>query len=449
MERPFALVADPDSRVRTAVCGALVLRQRVALEVARPADIAPLLREHAVELLIADVAWGGDASREGIDGAQVPVLVALAGPTDRALELIQAGAFDVLRKPLEPVVLEEVMERALRQCAWVRDWRRTRSRLRSHEGARAIVGHSPGIERLRERLLHLAAVPRDVWISGEPGTGRELAARTLHELSPAVGGEFAVVRGAALDSASWEAQRRGTGRAGTLYVEDFTAILPGIQAQMLQTLRPAGSAAPSELRLIFSSTREPEQAIDAGELAPELWRTLGCETMLLPPLRERRGDVALLARHFVATICQLNQLPEISLTPQADALLESYPWPENVRELRNAIEQAVILSSGGRVRPEDLPERIRQPSGSVALTQPSVLAGRAFRAAKRDVVARFEREYLAELMRRHAGNVTSAAQQAGMLRSALQRLLRKCGMKSVDFRERSASARNDVRARAD
>ncbi len=463
MERPFALVADPDPGVRARVCGALTLRERAALEVERAADVPRLVREHPVELLIADTGCRQLLEAEPLDGAQAPVVVALAGPGDHALELIRAGAFDVLLKPLDEAALEAVVERAVRHCGLLRDLRRTRARLRSQEGSSAIVGHSPGIERLREQLQRLAGVACDVWISGEPGTGKELVAHTLHELSP-VTGAFGVVRCAALGAPSWEAQWHGAGRTGpsplrdqvaggTLYLEDFTELQPELQLQLLRTLGRDGSrprSAHSDLRVVFSSTRDPARAVDDGRLAQEAWRALGCETMALPPLRERPGDVALLARHFVATICQLNNLAEISLTPEVGALLERYPWPENVRELRNAIEQAVILSRAGRVRPEDLPERIRgAPPAGRSAAGASERELRAFRAAKREVVSRFERDYLAELMRRHAGNVTSAAQQAGMLRSALQRLLRKCGLRSMDFRDPNDPAPDGGRRRGD
>ncbi len=131
------------------------------------------------------------------------------------------------------------------------------------------------------------------------------------------------------------------------------------------------------------------------------------------------------------------------------ALLERYPWPGNVRELRNAVEHAVILATEGRIRPSDLPDRLREArvdGGSTGSRRQ--VASRPFREVKREVVESFERAYLYDLMEQHSGNVTSAAVQAGMLRSALQRLLRKYGLKSVEFRKRARARHARVGASA-
>lgn len=142
------------------------------------------------------------------------------------------------------------------------------------------------------------------------------------------------------------------------------------------------------------------------------------------------GDVAALAEHFVEEICAMNGLPPVAIAAEALDLLVRYPWPGNVRELRSAIERAVILAERGKIRPGDLPEAVRlgDPGGG-----PAGPASR-FRDAKRLVVESFEREYLQELLARHGGNVTASAAQAGMLRSALQRLLRKYEIRSSEYR---------------
>jgi DNA-binding NtrC family response regulator len=156
----------------------------------------------------------------------------------------------------------------------------------------------------------------------------------------------------------------------------------------------------------------------------------------LPPLRERREDIALLCRHFLTAICEINQLPAMRLSSEALGVMERYRWPANVRELRQAVEHAAILAPEGEIRADDLPERVRE---AAAKDGPLPSAAGRFRSAKRKVVDAFESGYLSNLMERHAGNVTLAAQQAGMLRSALQRLLRKHGLKSADYRERRAA----------
>jgi DNA-binding NtrC family response regulator len=175
-------------------------------------------------------------------------------------------------------------------------------------------------------------------------------------------------------------------------------------------------------------------------LAEGLYRRWNSFSIAFPRLKQRREDVPLLARHFVTTIGEINHLPPITIEAEAMTLLRNYDWPGNVQELRNSIEHAVILASGGTIAGADLPDRIRESeSVTTGLKAGSGNSRGRFRDGKRKVVEAFEQAYLSELLDRHQGNVTSASQQAGMLRSALQRLLRKYGFKSADFRRRRTS----------
>jgi len=167
---------------------------------------------------------------------------------------------------------------------------------------------------------------------------------------------------------------------------------------------------------------------------------LARETLSLSPLRERTEDIPLLAQHFLRAICTINRLPLMRLEADALALLERHRWPENVQGLRNALEQAAILAADGKVRARDLPDEVRDATPFHPATSGGASAIRRFRDAKREVVEGFERCYLRELMERHGGNVTAASQQAGMLRSALQRLLRKYTLKSAEFRHKRTAA---------
>lgn len=448
MEQPRALVVSPDPALRAEILGALALREHSALEAEDHRDVARLVREHAVDLVILDAPGsGGEVAAlvgEVLDGSHRPVVVAVAGSGVLDLDLIRAGAFDVLPKPLG-AALERVVERAARQCELVREWQRLRAALRSRDGHEAIVGHSAPIHGVREQLRRLATSPVAVCLTGEAGTGKEFAARTLHGMSAGTSGAFVAVQCSGLNDSSWEAQWLGAprgllaqARGGTLYLEELPDLPPALQVRLVQTLGQRGTPGqadePRGFRITFSSRLDPLRAIDEGRWSEAIQHELAHEIVRLPPLRERAGDIALLARHFVSTICEINKLTEIRLSPEALEFLERYAWPGNVQELRNAMEQAVILSREGAIRPSDLPDRIGElREGDRARTADR--AGRRFREAKREIVDGFERSYLGQLMELHAGNVTAAAQQAGMLRSALQRLLRKHGFRSVSFRK--------------
>jgi DNA-binding NtrC family response regulator len=176
--------------------------------------------------------------------------------------------------------------------------------------------------------------------------------------------------------------------------------------------------------------------MEGGRLDQDLCRALAPETVEIPALRERIEDIALLSRHFIETICTINHLPPIRLTSETISLLEHHGWTENVEGLRSAMEHAVILAEDGKIGPGNLPDRIvRNTGGGGILASTSNPSLRRFRDAKREVVESFERSYLCDLMKRFDGNVTAASQRAGMLRSALQRLLRKYGLRSAEFRK--------------
>jgi two-component system response regulator AtoC len=285
--------------------------------------------------------------------------------------------------------------------------------------------------RVREQLAQHAAGDDPLWFTGEPGTGKKLAARTLHASSGRSERLFAL-----LDCRAWtgEAQLRelwARAAGGTIYLEQVPAMDIARQELLLRLLHELAGR-DRAVRLLASSLGDPGVLVEQGRLLPELPALLQADTVHLLPLRERKEEVPLLARYFLETICELNRLVPLRLSPETLALLERHGWPGNVQELRNAMEHAAILAVEGRVRPRDLPEAVREPGESRGAEDG--LATLRFRQAKRRVVDRFEKDYLRQLLQRHAGNVTAASQQAGMLRSALQRLLRKHGLKSSEFR---------------
>ena len=191
----------------------------------------------------------------------------------------------------------------------------------------------------------------------------------------------------------------------------------------------------SRSRVVASIAVDPQRAADEGRLARELVARFGDSIVRVPPLRDRAADVAVLVRSFIEELRTLNGLPPLAVAPEAMSALAAYGWPGNVRQLRSAVESAVILATDGLVRLRDLPAYVR---GDGELADRDARADLRFRDAKRSVVEAFERSYLAELLERHGGNVTGAAEQSGMLRSALQRLLRKHELHSADFRRRGA-----------
>ena len=292
--------------------------------------------------------------------------------------------------------------------------------VRSEEGER-ILGRSESAEGLRQRVRELAVSRVPVLFTGEVGSGRRHAARVLHALSMESGSFVSLAEsGLPLDAAL-------AGDGGTVLIASIEDLPWASQKTLAATL----ASAKVRPRVVATTSIDPRVAAEEGRISRALVAAFGGSIVRVSPLRERRPDVAVLARAFIEELRLLNALPTLALAPDSLKALEGYAWPGNIRQLRGAVEASVILAADGIVRPTDLPAYVFGEARPVASDG---LDERRFRDAKRTVVEAFERAYLAGLLKRHHGNVTSAADHSGMLRSALQRLLRKHDLHSADFR---------------
>ena len=433
---PLALVFDTDPSIREAVSGLLRESGFEPFEAASPQQALELLRARSVAVAVLGVASSRDASYDLVGRSlrlrpTAVVAVMDAEAPVRWTEAAWAGAFDVLERPPEGPRLAAFARRATAQHRLLEELRRLRA-LSESDGPIAIVGRSEGIEALRRRVGRLAETSSPVLFVGEPGTGRAHAARAL----AARGGSDVevVVAGAP------GAERRLLGDPGAapsagVLGRDLPVHVVAIEALPFPAQERLAVVLASErggARVTASTTLDPEVAAADGRLHPELVAAFRSGIVPIPPLRDRREDVAVLTRAFLEGLRRLNSLPPIGVEPEALERLEAFSWPGNVRELRDAVETAVILVADGTLRARDLPGVL---AGSPHKPQPGVRSDRRFREAKRRVVDAFERAYLVDLLEQKRGNVTGAAGRAGMLRSALQRLLRKHDLHSASFRD--------------
>ncbi|HKQ62877.1 MAG TPA: sigma 54-interacting transcriptional regulator [Candidatus Polarisedimenticolaceae bacterium] len=434
MVERLALIVDGDPARSAQIRRALERHRLNVVEATGAGEAAGVLRSRRVCLcVVAHNAEGTHAELQRFGASELfPVVVTVENEHPGAAA--SRRVFARLRSPLEPAMLEWLAESAGGLLALFEelDALRAVQSLTSDHGT--LVGHSAVMDQLRREIDRIAAADVPVVVWGEPGTGRELVGRTLHAASARRNERFTVLAGA--PATGMAAPRRlgpadieAAGR-GTLYLEEPAEWIPEEQERLSALLQDHGEGA----RLLAALREPPQAALEAGRLIESLARSLDGAALRVPPLRERREDVALLARHFLDRIAEINRLPPIQLEADALEALERHRWPGNVRELRHAIEHAAILAGDSRVRARDLPESLRATS---LTAQPATFArgsdGR-FKDAKRAVVHVWEHDYLAGLLQRHGGNVTAAAKQAGMLRSALQRLLRKHGLRSAEFR---------------
>jgi DNA-binding NtrC family response regulator len=308
------------------------------------------------------------------------ILLTAQGTIESAVEAIKDGAYDYLSKPVDPQRLRILLQKALERQETLREVRLLRRQLREQGSFGRIVGNSPGIRSLYRVIEQAAPTAASVLIWGESGTGKELVAQTIHELSPRASFPFVAINCAAIPETLLEseifghekgaftgAHDRRTGvfelaHRGTLFLDEIAEMMPATQVKLLRVLqertfrRLGGRQEQSvDVRVIAATNRDPAEAVRDGKLREDLYYRLNVFTIDLPPLRERRADIPLFVQTFLNEFNTRNNKSVRAVDQEAMYLLERYPWPGNIRELRNVIERATILSEGDFIEARHLP----------------------------------------------------------------------------------------------
>ncbi len=376
---------------------------------------------------------------------------------EKGVEAIREGARDYVAKPLEAFELQHRVETIMER----RRLRLALSRQEALGGQRedfGIVGVSAAIGRVRE-LARMAGPTRStVLIEGESGTGKELVARAVHLAGDRAEQPFLAVNCGAIAAQLAERELFGhvkgafTGAAaempgyfeaagaGTLFLDEIGELSLDLQVKLLrvldrqEVLRVGSTAARAvTARLIFATNRNLEEMVGRGEFRQDLFYRLNVIRIPLPPLRERREDVPLLAATFIRRAAARLGVATKPLAEDAMAVLEEHDWPGNARELENVIERALALGRGERLELADLPGwLLRSAPGAPEREQ-----DQDFMNARRQAAERFDRQFLAAALQRHDGNISRTAEAIGLARSALQRFLRKYGLDREDFASRA------------
>jgi DNA-binding NtrC family response regulator len=366
---------------------------------------------------------------------------------------MRAGAFDYLLKPLPSNdVLRLAVQRAAERHRLIEENRRLREPLAPRAGFDNIVGKSPAMAAVFDLVRRAARSEANILIQGESGTGKELIARAIHAQSPRAAEVFVPVDCAALPDALLESELFGHERGaftgadrtkpgmievadrGTLFLDEIGELPQALQAKLLRALqerqirRVGGTKFLNvDVRLVSATNRDTAELVRKGEFRDDLFYRVNVITITLPPLRERTGDMTLLAHHFLRRYGRNRESPLEGIEPEALACLEAYAWPGNVRELQNVIERACVLTDGPMIRIRDLPEHVRG-RGRPAPTIPG--KDRPLAEAREAWLQAFAQEYLTDLLRRHGGNISQAAKTAGVDRKTLHRLLAKHRIKA-------------------
>jgi DNA-binding NtrC family response regulator len=389
---------------------------------------------------------------------EVVMMTAYATVAD-AVEAMKQGAYDYLQKPFDPDAAARVVGRAVERRRLRLQAESLRRELEGVHAFHNLIGKSAAMQEVYRLLEQASKLDITVLLGGETGTGKELAARAVHYNSGRRERRFVAVDCGALPSELVESELFGhakgafTGAAGakaglfeeaeggTLFLDEVGELPPAIQVKLLRALqekeiRRVGENRPVQVnvRLVAATNRDLKAEVSAGRFREDLFYRLHVFPVTLPLLRERREDIPLLAAHFLEKHARALRREIGGFAPDALRALTGYPWPGNVRELENAVERAVAVTSGQRIELRDLPPDLKgTQEGAIP---PEVLATLPYREAIDLARERVSREYITTLLRELEGNVTRAAERAGMERETLHRLMKRYGIRSEDFRKR-------------
>lgn len=398
--------------------------------------------------------------RERLPDAPIIVMTA-HGELETAVDAIRNGAFEYLTKPFDLTLAEKVLDRALRRRP-----QETVPPATMHGLQDQIVGHSPALQDVFKQIALVAGSEACVLVSGESGTGKELVARAIHRFSRRSAGPFVPVHVIALSPMLAESELFGhvrgaftgadaprTGlleqaQGGTVFLDEVADIPLPLQIKLLRALEhgeivPVGSDKPRtiDFRLVSATHQNLSEKVAAGSFRHDLFFRLVTFQLELPPLRERGADILELTEHFIANSTTKNQLPRPTLSKKAEAELLRRPWHGNVRELRNAIEHAVIIARGGQIEPDQFPQPAPpavipsdgSPAASLAqLIQQWADARLREDGEREDLYERFlslvEPPLLNATLTHELGQCTSAAKKLGLHRHTLRKKLDQYGI---------------------
>jgi DNA-binding NtrC family response regulator len=391
----------------------------------------------------------------------IPVIIMTGyGSIEGAVDYLHRGADDYLTKPLTKEVFIHRLERVMERVALAKEVQRLRETV-VQSPVSQLIGRSPRMIELKNQMPTLAQTESSVVIYGESGTGKEVVARTLHMLSRRADRPFVTVNCGALPETLLESElfgyRKGAftdARAdtpglvdaadtGTLFLDEIGEISLSVQVKLLRFLelkeyKPLGSPKSkiADVRIVAATNRDLKKAVAEKTFREDLYYRLNIVPIELPPLKDRPGDVALLAAHFLERFnAQFNRNVTI---PSHDVFrkLERYAWPGNIRELENKIEQLVVMATDGVIRPEDIGfGDDATPEFGIRIS----MARGPFKEEKDALMRRFEKDYVISVLEQENGHVTRAAERAGLDRKNFWQLMKRHDIKGDDFKRNGSS----------
>ncbi len=456
MSKATLLVVDDDKNTRDGIARALRAHYQV-LPGEDTESALRLLAENHVDVMLTDLRMPG---RDGLSLLKevvrlypaLPVILLTAyGSVETAVAAMKEGAYDFLMKPINLDHLDLIVSRALRHREVERQNQTLKARLDSKFGMENIIGTSDAMKKVFDIIRQAAPTQATVLIQGPSGTGKELVAQAIHQLSPRATGPFVAVHCAALSSTLLESELFGhekgafTGAVserkgrfelasgGTLFLDEISEIDLATQVKLLRALETrvierVGGSKPIhvDIRLIAATNRDLAAYVREGKFREDLYFRLNVVDLILPPLAERKGDLPLLCDRFIREFAGQNGKPIDGITPDALSILQSYSWPGNVRELRNTIEKMIVLTRGATLTADDVPEGIRlnaQPILLASASAPAAVFPPPAPVSMPVSLDEIERTRILDVLRENKDNKSKAAQLLGISRRTLYRKL--------------------------
>lgn len=420
------------------------------------------LQETDFSILMTDLQMphmsGMDLIRQ-VQEHRIPVtiiVIAGHGSIGEAVQAIRLGAYDFLTKPVDPQHLRLVIERALRERALLDELAQLRAGLQEQFSFQNILSKNQRMHQIFELISNVAHTSSTVLIEGETGTGKEQVARAIHTAGKERTGAFVAVNCAALPETLLESelfghekgaftsaigQRKGRfemADGGTIFLDEIGDMPAPMQAKLLRVLqersfeRVGGTQTICvDVRVVTASNRSLPQLVKDGTFREDLYYRLNVIKIDLPPLRDRREDIPLLATHFVAKYTRTGENPK-QIAPDAMQVLMSSSWPGNIRELENAIERACVTASGQVIQVENLPPDLSQPPKPNA--QFSVDLKRPLADYLHDAIAQIERDYICKALDETRGQVSQCARICGLSRRSITAKMNAYGLNRQSFK---------------
>jgi two-component system response regulator AtoC len=460
--QPTILIVDDEKHTREGLRSSLEDSFDVYIAADIPGALSVLESEH-VDLVLTDLRLGGEDGMVLIEKAlarpnpPIVIMMTAYGGVDTAVEAMKRGAYDFVTKPLNIDRLEILIRRALRSRHVEKEVVELKQQVDKRFGLERLIGHSPAMEEIFEVVRQVAPSRATVLITGESGTGKELVAQAIHALSGRPKEKFVAVHMAAFSPQLLEselfghekgaftgASERRIGRfeqanGGTLFLDEIGEIDKNTQVKLLRvlgedrTFERVGGNAPIkvDVRLIAATNRDLDAMVDAKEFRDDLYFRLSVVRIHMPPLRQRTEDIPLVAHHFLRVAAEENGKPVREMTADAMQLLERYPWPGNIRELRAAIERAVVMAGGPKITVRDLPPSVRDGASALPTTVGGIKVPAFTKSGQHLNLQDTEHRLIARALEENGGNVTKAARSLGISRRTLHRRLKDLRMEEA------------------